>query len=139
MFPIRRQVTDEQKIKSIIDFLCADSGSHDYTINRREAADMGLKIEKPSDDFYKTLKQIHASYTEQLKLLEQFSPQTVLGTNPASPYMEIRGLIESTDGGCYGFVSEGTMTKALVPLGPGGTMQEAITDSRTFEGWRKLK
>jgi hypothetical protein len=135
---IRRQVTDEQKIKSIIDFLCADSGSHDYTINRREAADMGLNIEKPSDEFYKTLKQVHASYTAQLRLLEQFSPQVVLAGNPAAPYVEIRGLIESTDGGRYGFVTEGTMTKTMVPLGPGGPMQEAVTDSRTFEGWRKL-
>ena len=136
---IQRQVTDESKIKSIIDFLCADSGSHDYTINRREAADMGLNVEKPSADFYKTLKQVHASYTEEMRLLEQFPPQTVLGMNPTSAYVEIRGLIESTKGGCYGFVSEGTMTKALVPLPPTGAMQEAITDSRTFEGWRKLQ
>jgi hypothetical protein len=135
---IQRQVTDEEKIKSIIDFLCADSGSHDYTINRREAADMGLNVEKPSPEFYTTLKKVHASYTEQMKLLEQFSPQTVLGTNPASPYSLIRGLVESTNGGCYGFVSEGTMTKAMVPISPTGGMQEAITDSRTFEGWRKI-
>ncbi len=135
---IRRQVTDEVKIKSIIDFLCADSGSHDYTINRREAAEMGLSVEKPSIEFYKTLRQVHASYTEQMKLLEQFSPQTVLGTNPASAYSAIRGLLESTSGGCYAFVSEGTMTKSMVALPPSGVMQEAITDSRTFEGWRKL-
>jgi Serine dehydrogenase proteinase len=136
---IRRQVTDDEKIKSIIDFLCADSGSHDYTINRREAADMGLMIEKPSAGFYKILKQVHASYTEELKLLEQFSPQTVLGTNTASPYSAIRGLVESTEGGCYGFLSEGTMTKAMVPMPSTGAIQEAITDSRTFEGWRKLQ
>jgi hypothetical protein len=136
---LRRQVTDEEKIKSIIDFLCADSGSHDYTINRREAAEMGLNVEKPSVDFYGTLKQVHASYTEEMKLLEQFSPQTVLGTNPVSPYSAVRGLIESTEGGCYGYLSEGTMTKAMVPLPPTGAMQEAITDSRTFEGWRKLQ
>jgi hypothetical protein len=135
---IRQQVTDETKIKSIIDFLCADSGSHDYTINRREAAAMGLKIEKPTDAFYNLLKQAHASYTEEMKLLEQFSPQTILGMNPASAYSAIRALIESADGGCYGFVSEGSMTKTMVPS-PSGTMQEAITDSRTFEGWRKLQ
>jgi hypothetical protein len=136
---ITRQVTDVKKIKSCIDFLCADSGSHDYTINRREALEMGLNVEKPTENFYATLKQVHASYTEQMKLLEQFSPQTVLGTNPASPYFAVRGLVESTDGGCYGFVSEGIMTRTMVPMGhPGAPMQEAITDSRTFEGWRKL-
>ena len=136
---LRRQVTDEEKIKSIIDFLCANSGSHDYTINRREAAEMGLNVEKPSAGLYGTLKQVHASYTEQMKLLEQFSPQTILGGNPASPYSAIRGLLESAKGGCYGFLSEGTMTKTMVPIAPAGAMQEAITNSRTFEGWRKLR
>jgi Serine dehydrogenase proteinase len=38
---IRRQVTDETKIESIIQFLCADSGSHDYTINRRGRLSLG--------------------------------------------------------------------------------------------------
>lgn len=71
--------------------------------------------------------------------MEQFSPQTILGTNPTSTYSAIRGLIESTKGGCYGYVSEGTMTRTMVSLPPSGAMQEAITDSRTFEGWRKLK
>lgn len=133
---LRGQVTDEEKKKSIIDFLCADSGSHDYTINRREAAEMGLSVEKPSHEFYKTLKKLHASYTDELKLLEQFSPQTVLGTNPTANYSEVRGLIESTGGGSFGFLSEGTMTKSIVqtPAGP----QEAITDQRTFEGWRRI-
>ncbi len=54
---IRGQVTDANKIKQIIDFLCADSGSHDYTINRREADQLGLRIEKPSEDFISDLKE----------------------------------------------------------------------------------
>ena len=56
-----RQVEDREKIKSIIDFLCADSGSHDYAIDRREASDLGLNIEKPSDELYKLLRKIHLS------------------------------------------------------------------------------
>lgn len=133
---IRRQVTDAEKIKKIIDFLCADSGSHDYTINRREAADMGLNIEKPSTTFYSKLKHIHNSYTDELKLLEQFTPQTILGTSPTATYSEVRGLVESTSGGCFGFVTEGVMTKTMVQVAP--FPQEAITDQRTFEGWRRL-
>lgn len=132
---IRRQVTDEARIKSIIDFLCADSGSHDYTINRREAAHMGLAIEKPTHEFYKTIWKLHLDYSNELKLLEQFTPQTVLGTAAAASYVETRVLIESMTGGCYGFVSEGMMTKSIVP---GPFPQEAITDQRTFEGWKKL-
>ena len=133
---ITRQISDEDKIKKIIDFLCADSGSHDYTINRREARNLGLKVETPSDELYALLRKIHLSYGEQLKLLQPYAPQIVLGTNPSVSLAEVRGLVETTDGGCYGFVTEGTLTKTNVP-GPMG-MQEAITDQRTFEGWKKL-
>lgn len=134
---IPSQVTDQEKIQPIIDFLCADSGSHDYTINRREALEMGLNVEKPSHSFYKVLKQLHNSYTVEMKLLEQFTPQTVLGVNNAITYSERRGLIESTRG-CFAFLSEGTMSKSLIPT-PAGAMQEAISDQRTFEGWRRLQ
>ena len=132
---IQRQVSDSEKIKSIIDFLCADSGSHDYTINRREAAELGLQVEKPSEAFYRVLRKIHLSYAEELKLLQPYSQQVVLGVQRTATYFELRGLVESAAGG-YGFVSEGTLTKTQVstPVGP----QEAVTDQRTFEGWRKL-
>ncbi|OYX14416.1 MAG: hypothetical protein B7Z15_04040 [Rhizobiales bacterium 32-66-8] len=133
---IRRQVADEDRIKKIIDFLCADSGSHDYTINRREAVAMGLAVEKPSAELYKLLSSVHASFTGQMKLLEQFNAQTVLGTNPNASYSEVRGLVESTTGGCFGFMTEGFMSKMTVTMGP--VPQEAITDQRTFEGWRRI-
>jgi len=51
------QTTDEQKIEKIVSFLCSESGSHDYTINRREARDsLGLQIEKPNDELYGIIK-----------------------------------------------------------------------------------
>jgi membrane-bound ClpP family serine protease len=37
---LRGQVKNQAKVKKIIDFLCADSGSHDYSINRREAHEL---------------------------------------------------------------------------------------------------
>ena len=108
------QINDEKQSQSIIDFLCADSGSHDYTINRREAADLGLNIEKPSNKLYKVLRKIHLSYAGELKLLEPYSPEVVLGSsqsgNPVS-YTISRALVEGTVGGSYGFVSEGTLTR----------------------------
>jgi hypothetical protein len=130
------QVTDEVKIKKIIDFLCADSGSHDYTINRREARNLGFNVENPSLGFYDLIRKVHLAYGKELKLLEPYSPQVMLAGNQSVPLHEVRGLVETAEGGCYGFVSEGTLTKSMVagPMGP----QEAITDQRTFEGWKKL-
>ena len=135
-----RQVDDNDKIESIIDFLCADSGSHDYTIDRREAAELGLKIEKPSDDLYKLLRKIHLSYEKELKLLEPYSVQSILNAaakDQAVSYTITRGLVEGTIGGCYGFVSEGTLKRIQVNLN--NVPQDAVNDERTFEGWRKIR
>jgi hypothetical protein len=138
---LKQQVSDSTKKDKLIDFLCADSGSHDYTINRREAHELGLTIEKPSDVFYNLLKQIHLSYSEELQLREPYSLQAILGTNPTASYLCVRGLIETPDGGSYRFLSEGTLIKSQVAGAPGIApilQQEAITDRRIFEGWKKL-
>ena len=135
-----RQVGDNDKIESIIDFLCADTGSHDYTIDRREAAELGLNIEKPSDELYSLLRDIHLSYEGELKLLEPFSVQSVLvgaAQNEAVPFTITRALVEGTVGGCYGFVSEGTLTRFQVQMN--NVPQEGVKDERIFEGWRKIK
>lgn len=132
---IQRQVKEAKKREAIIDFLSADSGSHDYTINRREAAELGLTIEKPSAGFYEILRAVHQSIVAQLKLLEPYSAQAVVGSaavNHPVSYSAVRGLVESTEGGCYGFVSEGNLTR--VQFGP----QIGVQDDRSFEGWKKL-
>ena len=133
---IRRQVKDEEKIKTIIDFLCADSGSHDYTINRREASEFGLNIEKPSDALYSKLRVIYKDYATEMKLVEPFAPEALIASQLSVNYALVRGLIETVEGGSYGFVTEGVLTNvAGAPMPPGAPPM--ITDQRTFEGWRK--
>lgn len=134
-----RQVHDEDKIRSIVDFLCADSGSHDYSIDRREAAELGLNVEKPSHELYELLRQVHLSYTRELQLLKAFHPKELFveGKAASQAYCIPRGLVESTDGGCYRFISEGVMTLLKIPT-EGGAPQEGISDVRSFDGWRKL-
>lgn len=132
---ITGQVSDPEKIKSIIEFLCADSGSHDYTLNRREAKELGLNIEKPDPILYSQLKGIQDSYGGQLALLQPHSPQILLGAADTTNYTLVRGLVETADGS-YGFVSEGALTKVAIQMQTG--IQNAINDQRTFEGWRKL-
>ena len=133
------QVQDEDKIDNIIDFLCADSGSHDYTINRREAADLGLRVEKPSDELYQKLRSVHVDYVDELKMREPYSPKSDLvglAYDQGENYSIVRGLVEGPSGGCYGYLSEGTIAKVQVNT-PNGS-QEGVRDDRTFEGWRKL-
>ena len=83
---IKNQVADAKKIKALIDFLCADSGSHDYTINRREATEHGLKVEKPSDDFYQILRRIRS---ELLGGIEAFTAVLSAGCDRNQPIRHI--------------------------------------------------
>ncbi len=121
-----------------MDFLCADSGSHDYTINRREAETLGLPVEKPSADFYEKLKTLHRSYSGQMRLSEPFTPMAVVGPDQTAQYQLVRGVIESVDSGSYGFVTEGLMSRATIQLPPPSPSQEQIQEQRTFEGWKAL-
>lgn len=133
-----RQVKDKEKVESIVQFLCGDSGSHDYTIDRREAAELGLNIEKPTTEFYELLRNVHLSFSEELQLLKPFTLQGVLAESQENmrPYCIPRGLVEGSVGGCYRFVSEGIVTRVQVDTGA-GVPQEGIGDQRSFEGWVK--
>lgn len=138
---IKRQVSDQKKIKEIINFLCAESGSHDYTINRREASELGLNIEKPDDDLYDKLSKFHQSYVVEFDLLSPFDPYSMVPLNSSTDYRFPRAAIESIAVGSHQFVSEGTLARTSVAVpGPGGVVsQEVLNDSRKFEGWRKVK
>jgi hypothetical protein len=135
---IRPQVKDAKKRASIINFLSSETGSHDYTMNRREALELGLAIEKPSEAFYKLLRSIHLDYAAEMLLLQPYSQTLVVGGAAAGtqvPYKETRGLIESIDGGSYAFVSQGNVQKTHVQTQFG--LQVGLQDERTFEGWAK--
>ena len=136
---LSQQIENESTVESIIEFLCADSGSHDYTINRREALELGLNVNKPSEQLYSLLRAIHLSFVSELEVMYPYSPETVLGdakTNESVPYSIPRGLIECTEAASYVFVTEGSLKRIAVPNNP---VQEGVKDNRTFEGWRKCQ
>ena len=126
---------DESAITRILDFLCSDSGSHDYTINRREASALGLPIEVPSEALYRLIKNIHDDMVTQLRVRVPFDPIIMAAGSERTEYSFQRALIESVDGGCHAFVSEGVLTRRQVE-GPQDVVQQAVTDQRIFEGWR---
>jgi len=133
---LSNNIKDAKKVNKIIDFLCSESGSHDYTINRREARDiLGLNIEKPNDSLYDLIKNIHNNIRDELHLNNLYNPQSVLGVQTQANFSFPRSLIESVTGGSDRFISEGTLIKKQIQIAP-GVMKEAIDDQRTFEGWR---
>ncbi len=133
---LSRQINDKEKVENILQFLCSESGSHDYTINRKEARDeLKLVIEKPDDDLYQTIKMLYDNIANELELSSPFDPNMLLGGNNQSSYVFRRALIESISGGCNVFVSEGELKRQSVQVRPGIT-QQVVQDTRTFEGWR---
>lgn len=133
------QELDEQRVNEIIAFLCSDSGSHDHTINRREAHTMGLKIEKASDELYGMLRDVQSSFTQEMSLRQPFRPDILVsdkrrtaGSGVAYPievdYCVPRVLIESIAAGSSQYVTQGTLVAHQA-------MQ--IDDVRYFEGWRQ--
>lgn len=124
---LQNQVTEEEKIKKIIAFLCSESGSHDYTINRREAREeLGLNIVKPTAEQYSIIKKIYDDINEELMFNIPFQLAAINGS-----YAARRSLLESVSGGSHYFSTEGIIVK--------GTTQDgrvAIQNQVKFEGWR---
>lgn len=133
---LKNQNIEEKNIKEIIKFLCSDSGSHDYTINRKEVKDgLGLNMEKPDQALYDIIKVIYDDIEKEMELRTPYQPATLLGSNATINYSFHRGILESIDGGSDIFISEGTLTKLPQQQ---INQQIAIQDNRTFEGWRHI-
>jgi len=139
---VAKQISDPEKVETVISFLCSDSGSHDYAIHRREAKEiLGLNIEKPDADTYNVVKKIYDDIEADLELNTRFDPKSHLGGQNSKRYLFRRALVESILGGSHFLSSEGTLTKINMPLPPGvvGIPQMAIKDDRDFEGWKYEK
>ena len=124
---LQYQVTDTDKKRKIIEFLCSESGSHDYTINRREAQnELGLNIKKPSPEQYELIKQLYDDINSELLFSKPFRITEINGA-----YSVRRCLLESIVGGSDYFSSEGVVVQGKLPDG-----QIAIQNQVNFEGWR---
>jgi len=133
---LANQVTDEEKVEKIISFLCSESGSHDYTINRREAAELGLTIEKPTQELYCLIRNIYSSIKKELEIGAPFDPNMLLGTDSQVLYSARRVIIESKEGKKDCYVTEGMLNRITLPGQPGMAGIPGIQDTRRFEGWR---
>lgn len=135
-------MADEDRIARIVATLCSESGSHDYTINRREAREIGLDVETPTMEFYGIMKSLHDDIRNELQLGEAFDQDLLLAQAPPPPqgqppqthYTATRALIESIDGGSHRFLTQGILMAATVntPAGP----MPGVLNKKTSEGWR---
>lgn len=130
------QVSDSEQIRKIIAFLCSDSGSHDYTINRREAKNsLGLNIQKPDNEMYKIIKNIYDSISDELGFGLPFDLR-MLAQDNSGEYSIKRVLIESILGGSSFFITQGNAVFVNIQQQSGLPQQQAIKNDIIFEGWK---
>ena len=123
-------------IGKILDFLCTDSGSHDYTIGRREArSELGLPVENPSWDFYWKIKALHDDFVDELEMRQPYDASVLIGDNDEFEYRLPRALIESMSFGSHSYESEGIVRKVSREVMPGLTI-DGCHDLRKREYWR---
>lgn len=129
---------ESEKEDTIIKFLCSESGSHDYSIRRKEAAEnLGLPIEKPSIPLYRIIKDIFDDISKELELENSYNPAIILhGTDDHYFYSYRRVLVESLNNGTDVFLSEGRLMKQSFIPGPNMPPQINLSDNRIFEGWK---
>jgi len=128
---LSKQMADKKQIDEVVNFLCSDSGSHDYTINRTEARnELRLPIENPDDELYIMIKRLYDDFAGELDLGKDYNPLAMLGANQSVEYHKKRALIESISGGSHYFESVGTLARVPQPMGI------MLNDNRINEGWR---
>ena len=137
---LEHQDIKEGKKSKIINFLCSESGSHDRTIDRREAREFGLTIEKPSEELYQKIRDLYEDFVGEMKLRQRFDPMLELGGAQNATYGCVRVLIESVDGGTTSYVTRGEVKDLsavqTLPNGQQVTVQGA-ENKITFEGWEQ--
>lgn len=128
------QHLEQDKEDAIIKFLCSESGSHDYSIRRKEATEsLGLPIEKPSNELYTIIKNIYNNISNELELDNPYNPAILLDGAARASYSFRRVLVESIYNGTDVFLSEGELVKQQIQ---GISQQFTLSDNRIFEGWK---
>ncbi len=126
---------DKSIKEKIIAFLCSESGSHDYTINKREAQELGLPIVEPSVSEYNIIKRLYDDIKLELKLKEPFNPIIELGEVDEKNYSVARCLIESAYSGSHKFFTHGLLRRSGLIGGSGQVNVPQVIDLRLQEGW----
>lgn len=121
---------NDEAIDHIVDFLCKDSGSHDYTINLEDAKKMGLNVEEAKDEDREIINAIFANIAKDLQLNVPFNPKELLNGQESVDFLVKRAVIQSVQGGVISFVTDANM----VLVNNDGVSNLQV--NRNFEGWK---
>jgi len=127
---LKPQVPNADDRNRIISFLSSDSGSHDYTLNRREAAALGLPVVKCPARLYPLIRQLYCDFRDEMCLRVPFDAFQ-FPPNATTPFTNVRAIIESTAANPMHYMSAGNYVRQ-----PGSTPDKEETWVQTLtEGW----
>ncbi len=85
----------DKGIKRIVSVLAKKLGSHDYLIGRREAKEIGLKVEDASANVETLMWELYSEYEGLMELTMPYSAEAFLGRQQVATGTFIRAAIES--------------------------------------------
>ena len=104
--------TQAEQINSIVKAFTGDITIHAYPIDRDEATDLGLNIEKAQGDLDKTLRELYEDYARDMHLGKQFNPVEVLATKDTVDVQRAGAYLETSDNS-YEFMFTGRLQKTI--------------------------
>lgn len=107
---LKIHTSNDETIERITNFLCSDSGSHDYTINRKEAKNLGLPIEFPDENLYNIIKLLYNDFCSKLMLSTPFYSDIESNTNTSDSFIRIKGILETIETGSDKYIYSGKST-----------------------------
>jgi hypothetical protein len=87
--------TDTAKIERIVRVLTKELPSHQYLISRKEARDLGLKVQDPPQALEGPIMNLYEEYENWFHLQEPYSPEAILETSAVATINLDRGVVES--------------------------------------------
>ncbi len=123
---------DKEKIKKIVKEITGDITIHNYPIDRDEATDLGLNIEKADDNLNKDMQNLYMEYATSMKLGQPFNPAELLSGKDVAEIKYSGGYVESSDLS-YSFDFSGKVQKSI------RNNQPAIDMSIDSQSWVEKK
>ena len=103
---------DDERIKKIMKEITGDITIHAYPIDRDEAKDLGLKIEKAQDGLDKVMRELYETYAIEMKLGQPFNQNELLAGKEIADIDRTGAYLETTDTS-YQFTFSGKVQKLI--------------------------
>ena len=103
---------DNERIKKIVKEITGDITIHAYPIDRDEASDLGLSIEKVDDATDKTMRELYEAYAMEMKLGQPFQPDELLVGKEMAEINKVGAYLETADIS-YQFTISGKAQKVI--------------------------